>query len=114
MTSVEKRVTNLEEKTCGKAEHKGDGEIKVVTVPGGTSTIVRAGSLIEVPGGAKFRLPRGLSGLIMLRQDFYWEGEPIPHLPDPAHEIARQRAQGKKLIVVDVPWKIEDERQTIT
>jgi hypothetical protein len=32
-----------------------------------------------------------------------------PDLPDPAEEIARQRVEGKKLILVQVPWEIEDE-----
>ena len=87
-------------------------EIKLLTVPGGSSTMVRDGSVIDLPGGARFRLPRiGLlaGALIVLQRHFYWVGDPVPHLPDPGKEIARQKAQGKKFIVVDVPWKIEEE-----
>lgn len=111
MKSVEKRVSNIEEKVRRKADRKGKGDITLLTVPGGTSTIVRAGTVIDLPGGAKFRLPRSLpaGALIMLQQDFYWEGDPVPHLPDPAEAIARQWAQGKRCIIVDVPWKIEEE-----
>jgi hypothetical protein len=66
MKSVEKRVSSLEEKVCRKADRKGNGDIFLLTVPGGTSTIVRAGSVIDLPGGNELRLPRsGLGGRLI-------------------------------------------------
>jgi len=47
---------------------------------------------------------RGGGELIALLKNFYREGEPKPVLPDPEKEIARQRAEGRKFILVDVPY----------
>ena len=111
MNRAGKRTTRLEERAC-RFKAVPSVEIKLITIPSGGSTIVRAGSVIDLPGGARFRLPRsGLAGaLIVLLQHFYREDDRMPHLPDPRKEIVRQAAQGKRFIAVNVPWKIEEDR----
>lgn len=37
----------------------------------------------------------------------YSEGDPEPNLPDPEEEIARQRAERKKVIAVHMPYGIK-------
>jgi hypothetical protein len=106
-TITDKRVGRLEEKP---GHRRGPG-IHVVTSTGGAAAVLPAGCVLDLPGGGKLRLPTSVVAgeCICLMQQFYWEGEQAPDLPDPTEEIARQRAEGKKLILVQVPWKIEEE-----
>ena len=86
-------------------------EITIQTSPGGTSIRVQPGAMILLPGGRTFRMPRsGLSGkVITLLAHFYLKGSPVPNLPDPAEEIARQRDRGEKWITIRVPYELGDE-----
>ena len=102
-----RRVGRLEENP-GRGQVPG---IHVVTSTGGTIAVLPAGCVLDLPGGGKICLPTSIVAgeCICLVQQFYWKGEQAPDLPDPAEEIARQRTEGKKLILVHVPWEIEEE-----
>jgi hypothetical protein len=41
--------------------------------------------------------------IVIYVRHFYSKGTAAPKLPDPEQEIARQRAEGKNIIVVKVP-----------
>jgi len=86
--SAKARLERLERKAGCRAR----AHLTVVALPGG-GALVPAGTLIDLPGGNAVPLP-----------DEGVEGEPKPVLPDPEKEIARQRAEGRKLILVDVPY----------
>jgi len=99
--SAKARLERLERKAGCRAR----AHLTVVALPGG-GACVPAGTLIALPGGNAVPLPdEGVEGeLIALLKNFSQEGEPKPVLPDPEKEIARQRAEGRKLILVDVPY----------
>ncbi len=106
-SSTGRRVGRLEEKP-GRGQGPG---IHVVTSTGGAVAVLPAGCVLDLPGGGQLCLPASVVAgeCICLMQQFYWKGEQAPDLADPAEEIARQRSEGKKLILVQVPWEIEEE-----
>ena len=107
-TVTDRRVVPLEK---NPALRRGS-QIRVATIMGSDSVFLPAGSILELPGGGSVTLPDSAvpGECICLMQKFYWKGEGTPPVvPDAAEAIARQRAEGKKLVLVEVPWELSDE-----